>query len=454
MIILNFDPNMHNYYEPSSPKKTEHSHKLPSVSNTKDTVRNVSVGTKQSNSLDLEVKKSKKMPVLVTHKKKNASKKLATPKSTSKRKLSLNTMESEEILKPSSKSSTKVSSNSNKDKSLKTQSKSLNSKSRKKKRSLNSSKAIFMTPDIDNNDAKSVEIAQPSPNIVGLNSTKDQVRLIFNIVDTKRRRRWARQDCIIAMATSGIARKLVASVPSLVPLLYPRTIQQLLDRILKYSSASDSGVITFECLLQFVQSNAGETVNTTDGIISNVHKKSAPDNKLLSNVEEKSSQTQVKTKQNRKKKVVFFDADDSDVGSSKINSNSKVIWKLRRRRKRLVQFSVDERSEEFESTDSTFERQKIKRLPTPGALDDDVRTKIENSYDNHKDEQRYQSRKSKEKRQKPQRTVQLRDQYAIDSHRGYFDETHLANMSKHLKESKPFKNDNAVERNKHFKTKK
>ena len=185
-------------------------HKLPSVSNTKDTVRNVSVGTKQSNSLDLEVKKSKKMPVLVTHKTKNASKKLATPKSTSKRKLILNTMESEEIFKTSSKSSTKVSSNTNKDKSLKTQSKSLNSKSRKKKRSLNSSKAIFMTPDIDNNNAKSIEIAQPSPNIVGLNSTKDQVRLIFNIVDTKRRRRWARRDCMIAMATSSIARKLVA----------------------------------------------------------------------------------------------------------------------------------------------------------------------------------------------------------------------------------------------------
>ena len=50
--------------------------------------------------------------------------------------------------------------------------------------------------------------------------------------------------------------------------------------------------------------------------------------------------------------------------------------------------------------------------------------------------------------------MQLHDQYAIDSDRGYFDETHLANMSKHLKESKPFKNDNAVERNKTFQNQK
>ena len=57
-----------------------------------------------------------------------------------------------------------------------------------------------------------------------------------------------------------------------------------------------------------------------------------------------------------------------------------------------------------------------------------------------------QIRKTKEERQKPQRTVQLRDQYAIGLTVDILMKP-LANMSKHLKDSKPFENDNAVERN-------
>merc|ERR1711871_104947 len=87
--------------------------------------------------------------------------------------------------------------------------------------------------------------------IVGLASVKDQLRIIFDIIDAKRHRKLFKRDCLIAMAVNGIARKLIASIPILKSFLYPNHFHQLYNDILKRNKNVNK-FITFEDLLQFV----------------------------------------------------------------------------------------------------------------------------------------------------------------------------------------------------------
>ena len=67
--------------------------------------------------------------------------------------------------------------------------------------------------------------------VVGLISVKDQLRIIFDIIDTKRTRKWYKHDCLKAMAINGIARKLIASIPILALFLYPSKFNELFNNI-------------------------------------------------------------------------------------------------------------------------------------------------------------------------------------------------------------------------------